>query len=198
MPKSLTKFGWDFECWAVQKHVNLVDLFKSFLTSIYLQNLASIPKHFLKLAAFASQPASPSAYFQRVFKFPWTPIFNFQFSNSQFPGNLKIGNFQIPVSLYYFLYPNPLLLIPLISYDPSRSEAIPPIPSDPSDPFDPFDPSRYLWSVWSPSHTHTYTHTHCQYLSFLSLRMLVIMRTSSTRGARLGTRAGTCTAENEP
>ena len=29
-------------------------------------------------------------------------------------------------------------------YDPSRSEAIPPIPSDPSDPSDPFDPSRYL------------------------------------------------------
>ena len=28
--------------------------------------------------------------------------------------------------------------------------------------------------------------------------MLVIVRTSSTRGARLGTRAGTCTAENEP
>ena len=35
-------------------------------------------------------------------------------------------------------------------------------------------------------------HTHCQYLSFLFLRMLVIVRTSSTRGARLGTRAGTC------
>ena len=28
--------------------------------------------------------------------------------------------------------------------------------------------------------------------------MLVIVRTSFTRGARLGTRAGTCTAENEP
>ena len=35
-------------------------------------------------------------------------------------------------------------------------------------------------------------HTHCQYLSFLFLRMLVMVGTSSTRGARLGTRAGTC------
>ena len=32
----------------------------------------------------------------------------------------------------------------------------------------------------------------------LALRMIVTVRTSSTRGARLGTRAGTCTAENEP
>ena len=34
----LTIFGWNFEIWAVQKHVNLVDLIKSFPTSIYLQN----------------------------------------------------------------------------------------------------------------------------------------------------------------
>ena len=39
----LTKFGWQFECWAVQRIGNLVDLVKSFPTSIYLQNLASIP-----------------------------------------------------------------------------------------------------------------------------------------------------------
>ena len=32
----------------------------------------------------------------------------------------------------------------------------------------------------------------------LALRMIVTVRTSSTRGARLGTRAGTCRAENEP
>ena len=42
---------------------------------------------------------------------------------------------------------------------------------------------------------HTSDHTPS---SYLSLRMLVIVRTSSTRGERLGTRAGTCTAENEP
>ena len=56
MWKSLTKFGLNFECWAVQKRVNLVDLAKSFQTSIsnqiaiqsfkkvfsiYLQNSAS-------------------------------------------------------------------------------------------------------------------------------------------------------------
>ena len=35
MRKRLTKFGWNFECWAVQKGVNLVDLVKSFQTSIY-------------------------------------------------------------------------------------------------------------------------------------------------------------------
>ena len=38
----LTIFGWNFEIWAVQKYVNLVDLVKSFLTSIYLQTSASI------------------------------------------------------------------------------------------------------------------------------------------------------------
>ena len=40
--KSLTKFCWNIEVWAVQKHVNLVDLVKSFPTHILLQNLASI------------------------------------------------------------------------------------------------------------------------------------------------------------
>ena len=33
--KMLTIFGWNFEIWAVQKYVNLVDLVKSFQTSIY-------------------------------------------------------------------------------------------------------------------------------------------------------------------
>ena len=41
----LTSFGWNFEIWAVQKYVlliNLVDLVKSFQTRIYLQKSASI------------------------------------------------------------------------------------------------------------------------------------------------------------
>ena len=35
-------FCWNFEIWAVQKYVNLVDLVKSFPTSIYLKKSASI------------------------------------------------------------------------------------------------------------------------------------------------------------
>ena len=42
MRKCLTKFSLIFECGAVQKFVNLVDLVKSFPTSFFLQNLASI------------------------------------------------------------------------------------------------------------------------------------------------------------
>ena len=38
----LTIFGWNFEIWAVQNYVNLVDRVKSFPTSIYLQKSASI------------------------------------------------------------------------------------------------------------------------------------------------------------
>ena len=44
MRKKLTNIFWNIEVWAVQKHVNLVDLVKSFPTNIYLQNLASIQK----------------------------------------------------------------------------------------------------------------------------------------------------------
>ena len=44
MRKKLTKNFWNIEVWAVQKHVNLVDLVKSFPTNILLQNLASIQK----------------------------------------------------------------------------------------------------------------------------------------------------------
>ena len=44
MRKSLTKIFWNIEVWAVQKHVNIVDLVKSFPTNILLQNLASIQK----------------------------------------------------------------------------------------------------------------------------------------------------------
>ena len=43
-PKQLTKICWNIEVWAVQKHVNLLDLAKSFPTNIFLQNLASIQK----------------------------------------------------------------------------------------------------------------------------------------------------------
>ena len=42
----------------MQKHVNLVDLVKSFLTNIFLQTLASIFNHFLERGLLASQPAS--------------------------------------------------------------------------------------------------------------------------------------------
>ena len=42
MRKFLTKIFWNIEVWAVQKHVNLVDLVKSFPKNIFLQILASI------------------------------------------------------------------------------------------------------------------------------------------------------------
>ena len=42
MRKSLMKICWNIQVWAVQKHVNLVDLIKSFSTNIYLQKSASI------------------------------------------------------------------------------------------------------------------------------------------------------------
>ena len=127
-----------------------------------------VPKHFLKLATSASQPPSHqriSSVFSNFLE-PQSSMFKFQIPNC------------IPTLSHSLIS-----LIRLISYDPSRSEAIPPIRPDTSEPCDLL---------------HTHTHTHCQYLSFLSPRMLVIVRTSSTRGARLGTRAGTCTAENEP
>ena len=44
MRKSLTKIFWNIEVWAVQKHVNLVDLVKSFPTTIFMLKLASIQK----------------------------------------------------------------------------------------------------------------------------------------------------------
>ena len=44
MRKSLTKIFWNIGVWAVQKHVNLVDLVKSCPTNIFLQNLVSIQK----------------------------------------------------------------------------------------------------------------------------------------------------------
>ena len=44
MRKKLTKNFWNIVVWAVQKHINLVDLVKSFPTNIFLQNSASIQK----------------------------------------------------------------------------------------------------------------------------------------------------------
>ena len=41
-PKQNDEICWNIEVWAVQKHVNLVDLVKSFPTNIYLQKSASI------------------------------------------------------------------------------------------------------------------------------------------------------------
>ena len=40
--KKFDEFCQRIEVWAVQKHVNLVDLVKSFPTSIFAQNFASI------------------------------------------------------------------------------------------------------------------------------------------------------------
>ena len=44
MRRSVTKFCLSIEVWAVQKHVNLVDLVKSFQTNILLQSFASIQR----------------------------------------------------------------------------------------------------------------------------------------------------------
>ena len=112
-------------------------------------------------------------------------LFNFQSSNFKFP------NSQFPIVSQ---------LSPILNFsDPSDLLRSLTIGSDPSDPFRSLRSLRSLRSVPIPLiSVISSTHTHCQYLSFLSLRMLVIVRTSFTRGARWGTRAGTCTAENEP
>ena len=62
MRKCLTKNFWNIEVWAVQKHINLVDLVKSFPTNIYLQNLASIQKRTspVKFAHLAEKSANGS------------------------------------------------------------------------------------------------------------------------------------------
>ena len=56
LPKLWRLFCWNFEIWAVQKYVHLVDLVKSFPTNIYLQNLASI------------QPRTSLSKFGEIFK----------------------------------------------------------------------------------------------------------------------------------
>ena len=62
MRKRLTNFFWNIEVSAVQKHVNLVDLVKSFPTNIFLQNLASIQKRTspIKFAHLAEKSANGS------------------------------------------------------------------------------------------------------------------------------------------
>ena len=54
----LTIFGWNFECWAVQKRVDLVDIVKSFQTSILniLFETDSYPNEYL-LAKFGVDTA---------------------------------------------------------------------------------------------------------------------------------------------
>ena len=160
-----------------------VDLGESFPTSIYLQNVASISKHFLKLATSASQPAiSVNPVYLQI-----SLNFNFQFSNFKFQiPKFPISQFPIvsqPSPILWFLWSLWSLTIP---HDRKWSLPIPPIPPIPSIRPDTSDQCDLL-------HTHTLPIS-----SFLSLRLLVNVRTSSTRGARLGTRAGTCTAENEP
>jgi len=94
---------------------------------------------------------------------------NLQFSNSQFP-NFPISNCK-PLPSFNFSDNSDLL----------RSLTI---GGDPSDPFRSLRSLRSLRSVPIPLiRVISSTHTHCQYLSFLSLRMLIIGRTSSTRGA---------------
>ena len=127
------------------KGVHCVDLGESFPTSIYLQNLASIPKHFLKLATSASQPAI--SVFPAYFQISLNP--NLQFSNSQFP-NFPISNCK-PLPSFNFSDNSDLL----------RSLTI---GGDPSDPFRSLRSLRSLRSVTIPlirviSFTHTHTHT---------------------------------------
>ena len=91
-------FNENFEIRGRCKGVHCVDLGESFPTSIYLQNLASIPKHFLKLAASASQPASQPVrvnpeYFQISLSFNFQ-ISNFKFQISQFPNYYPVFRLQ--------------------------------------------------------------------------------------------------------
>ena len=69
--KQLTKNFWNIEVWAVQKHVNLVDLVKSFPTNIFLRNLASIQERTspLKFAHLAekSEKGSRSNLSTKIF-----------------------------------------------------------------------------------------------------------------------------------
>ena len=82
--KNSAIFNEHFEIRERSKGMHCADLGESFPTCIYLQNLASIPKHFLKLAASASQPArqGKSSVFSNFFE-PQSSIF--KFPNSQIP-----------------------------------------------------------------------------------------------------------------
>ena len=55
--KCLTKLGKNVECWAVQKRVNLVDLAKSFQTSIAFQTRVYVYLLFNLLANFGFDTA---------------------------------------------------------------------------------------------------------------------------------------------
>ena len=105
------------------KGVHRVDLGESFPTNIYLRNLASISKHFLKLATSASQPARQriSNVFSNFFELQFS---NFKFPNSKFP-NSQIPNFQLSANtLPFFNFSDPSDLLRSLT-----------IGSDPSDPF---------------------------------------------------------------
>ena len=85
LTKNSQKFDEKIEIRKRCKGVHSVDLGESFPTNIYLQNLASIPKHFLKLATSASQPPSHqgiSSVFSNFLE-PQSSIFKFPIS--QFP-----------------------------------------------------------------------------------------------------------------
>ena len=100
MRKSLTKFGWNFECWALQKRANLLDLVKNFPTSIYLHNSASIPRPMYTKENQIASPAQPAmrSVFSQIFKFlkfskrTWLPA---QPSPSNQPWGTFLPNFQI-------------------------------------------------------------------------------------------------------
>ena len=47
MRKKLTKIFWNIEVWAVQKHVNLVDLVKSFPTNLLFEQIANSNEYLL-------------------------------------------------------------------------------------------------------------------------------------------------------
>ena len=73
MRKKLTKNFWNIEVWAVQKHVNLIDLVKSFPTNINLQNLASIQKRTspVTFAHLAEKSGNHSMVRYRTFQLRW-------------------------------------------------------------------------------------------------------------------------------
>ena len=74
-------FNEHFEIRERCKGVHCVDLGESFPTSIYLQNLASIPNHFRRLATPDNTPAD-----RRLHVFTTVSLL-FQFSNA-------LGNFE--------------------------------------------------------------------------------------------------------
>ena len=74
LPKLWRLFCWNFEIWAVQKYVHLVDLVKSFPTNIYLQNLASIQPR-TSLSKLFTYPALDNSKLFHLIIQPWDLIF---------------------------------------------------------------------------------------------------------------------------